>query len=635
MTIFKPRGLSRIAMTSVFAFLATHAWAEVPMLQSAVDAGELPPMEERLPSDPPVVPVVEKIGEYGGTWRTLISGAGEESWLVTNIGYDYIVRWDPGLNEVVPNLAESWTVNDDATEFTFKLVEGVKWSDGTPYTTADVDFWWNHVAKNPELPRSFRTRSLRNRLNSTTLTIIDDYTFTFTFEEPHGLLLLEMASPDNGRQLSRFPAHYMKQFHAEFTDADALQKMVEDANLPSWADLFEDRANQWINKDLPTLNAWTVTSPLTDTQNVRFERNPYYWKVDAEGNQLPYLDAVNFEVVGDKEVMLLKVLNGEVDMIHRYINTFPNKAVLADNRDRGNYDFFEYGTSDFNTMVIFPNLTTDDERLHPIFNDRRFREALSVSFDRQELIDLVFVGQGEPYQAAPRPESKYYNETLAKQHTEYDPDRALELLAEMGYSETDSSGMLVNENGERLTFVITVREDRQPMVDMMEIIADRWRDIGIDAINRVVEKSFQREMRNSGTHEMLVDDGEGGLVDGLIAPEAWIPIDNNSAYGIGWFAAITGDEDALPVDPPAEVMESYALFQQLKRTGDPDEQTQLYGEILTRAQEQFYTIGVSLPVAGYGIVKNNFHNVPDTIVRGWQFADPGPVNPQQFFKTAN
>ena len=179
--------------------------------------------------------------------------------------------------------------------------------------------------------------------------------------------------------------------------------------------------------------------------------------------------------------------------------------------------------------------------------------------------------------------------------------------------------------------MVTIRADRAPMIDVMELVAQDWREVGIDVQNRVVEKSLQRELRDTNTHEVLVDEGEGGLIDGLINPNPWIPVDDNSAYGMGWYFTYYDIEADLQVEYTPSIEAGLELYDQLRTTADQEEQAELFRQILQIAADEFYTIGISSWPADYGIVKNNFRNVPEEIISSFDFSDPGLVNPPQFF----
>ncbi|RIK55535.1 MAG: hypothetical protein DCC57_05245 [Chloroflexi bacterium] len=615
---------------------------EAPMLAEMVAAGSLPPVEERLPANPMVVEVVESLGQYGGTWHSGLRGGQDNAWLTRILGYDYLVRWNVDWTDVIPNLAESFEVNDDATEYTFRLREGTKWSDGEPFTADDILFWYEDVFVNDEYEALHPIGNMW-MANDEPVRVekVDDTTVKFVFAAPNGLFLQRLATPD-GAGPTRHPKHYCSQFHPKYNQ-DNLDQLIKDNNATDWVNLYDLKCGGvpgtpydalWYNADLPTLYAWDITTPYggTSTQVVA-DRNPYYWKVDPEGRQLPYIDQLVAEIGEDVEVLVLRALNGEIDMQDRHIATLANKAVFADNMEAGGYHFFETIPSSMNSVIIALNLTHKDPVKREIFQNKDFRIALSHAINRQEIIDVVYVGQGEPWQLAPRPTSPFYNETLAKQYTEYDPDLANEILDGI-FPEKNAQGIRLGPDGNPITFDVELDATQAERIDTLELIKGYWEAVGIQINVKAEDRSLMYTRKDGNEHDAAVWGGDGGL-DVILEPRWYFPFSGESLYAEAWqswFNNPTG-EGALtaPEEPPAPVKEQMDLYNQIKATGDAAQQAELMTRILEIAQEQFYAIGISLPVPGYGIVKNNFHNVPSPHPGSWLYPNPGPANPQQFW----
>ena len=340
-TLPRWRASLALAIGAALACLAGSAIAaeavptgEAPILAEMVKGGKLPPLAERLPKNPLVVTPAETVGVYGGTLRSLISGPGDFSWFRTMLGYENLLIWDLKAENAVPNLAASIEASPDATSYTFKLREGMKWSDGEPFTAQDIMFWWNDLYTNDKVPPAatslavtFKPRFMREGSNPR-VEALDDTTVKFSFDKPYAMFPLQLATPD-GDVPALYPAHYLKQFHINYNpEADNQAKA---AGYADWIDQFVRKADPWNNPDRPTIYAWKIERPISDTQRVTLTRNPYYWKIDTAGNQLPYIDGISHEVIADKEVMLLKALAGEIDFVGRYINTLANKPVLVEN----------------------------------------------------------------------------------------------------------------------------------------------------------------------------------------------------------------------------------------------------------------------------------------------------------------
>ncbi|NLE85387.1 MAG: ABC transporter substrate-binding protein, partial [Myxococcales bacterium] len=271
--------------------------------------GEIPPVDERLPENPVVVTPVESIGKYGGEWTSgTVETNGND--IRRNIGYYQLVQFAWDWNGVVPGVCESWTASEDAREYTFILKKGLKWSDGQPFTADDLVFYYEDVVMNAEItpiPPKFPY----------VVEKVDDYTAKWVLEDPNGLFIKEEAQVD--RAPTRYPKHYLQQFHIKYNpDVAAL---VQKEGFESWFALFTAKASVHENAELPKLWPWIPTVGMgAGATRIICERNPYFYQVDTEGNQLPYIDRYAQEWVTDNEVLVLKSLNGEIDFQEQWIN---------------------------------------------------------------------------------------------------------------------------------------------------------------------------------------------------------------------------------------------------------------------------------------------------------------------------
>jgi peptide/nickel transport system substrate-binding protein len=601
--------------------LAQTATSESPMLDKLVADGQLPAVGDRVGPEPLVVKPFDGVENYGGTLRVPFSGASDFSHLRKFLGYDNLVTWDPLAQNVLPNLAKSWDVSADSTTYTFHLRKGIKWSDGQPYTSADIMFWYNDIMPNAQIDPDLRQPDI---MKGGHVEAPDPETVKFVFDKPNGLFLYTLATvgPD---MISYFPEHYLKQFLPKYNPKADDQAKAE--GLSGWSAKFENMAYFYLNPARPTMFAWKVVRPLSDPQEVTFTRNPYYWKIDPDGHQLPYIDTIDNEVVSDYQVMLLKALNGEYDWIGRYINTLANKPVIVENLKRAKLQLFDIVEAAPTYATIHLNLTSQNPVLRKFFDDKNVRIAMSHAIDRQNIIDLVFAGQGEPYQVAPRPESDFYDKDMAKQYTEYDPDLANKMLDEAGYSKKDGDGYRLGPDGKPISFILTVRNDRQPFMDLAPLLIDDWRAVGIKADFRPMEKSAYLNQRDNNQHDALLEDGDGGMIDSMIFPRAYVPIQSDFASTTAWvmYYTKTGpDQEA----PPPNVQKGVDLWQQMRTTGDIAKQKAIYKQILELAKENFLDMGIGLPIPAYGAHSLRLHNVPaKTTWNSSSFGFPGPSDP--------
>ncbi|MEZ4664631.1 MAG: ABC transporter substrate-binding protein [Caldilineaceae bacterium] len=510
---------------------------EAPALAAMVADGSLPELSERIPVNPKVVAEVDGPGQYGGIWRMGLNGGQDNALLVRTMAYEHLVRWTPDWTGIEPNIAESYEASDDATEYTFHLREGMRWSDGEPFTADDMVFWAESIIGNAEFEATHNVPSwLTANGAAVTVEKIDDYTVKFVFAGPNGLFIQRLATP-SGAELTRWPAHYCSQFHPDF-NTDNLDALIAEADATDWVNLMELKCAgvpgtpydaRWQNSDLPTLNPWILTTAYGAGTQVVAERNPYYWKVDTAGRQLPYIDKIVYDIGEDVDVLVLKALNGEIDMQDRHIASLSNKAVFADNMEAGGYHFFESIPSGMNNIAIALNLTHKDPVRREMFQNKDFRIALSHAINRQEIIDVVYVGQGEPYQLAPRPTSPFYNERLAKQYTEYDPDLANEILDGI-YHDKNADGIRIGPDGEPLTLVVDVTSNQQDRIDALGLIQGYWKAVGVDMqLSNSMDRSLLYTQRFHNEHDVSVWGGDGGL-DVILESVLVLPYSGESLY---------------------------------------------------------------------------------------------------------
>ncbi|HEY8456817.1 MAG TPA: ABC transporter substrate-binding protein [Actinopolymorphaceae bacterium] len=598
------------------------------MLARQVKAGKLPPLAERLPENPLVVEPVEELGVYGGTWTTALLGPSDTPWLDKTVHYECLMRWKPDFSEPIPNIAESVDIEADGRQYTFHLRRGMRWSDGEPFTSADIAFAVSDVLLNKELSPVPPTWLL-TRNEAPTIQAPDDETIVFRFAEPNGLFLHNLASLV-GAPLTAHPRHYLEKFHASYSDGVDAQAKQE--GFSSWAELYFARASATSNPELPGLFAWIYTTPLGEGSRMVAERNPYYWKTDPEGRQLPYIDRVVFRIIQDQQVILLSASNGEFGLHARHINTLRNKPVLARSRKKGRYDFFDLEPSIANDMLVQLNLAHKDPVMRRMFGNKDFRIGLSYAINRPELIDAVVQGQGEPWQAAPRRESEFFDEEFAKQYTKFDVDKANEHLDRAGYARRDGEGFRLRPDGERIHFTVEVPTPtiKDFWVDAMQLIKGYWAKVGIDIDVKSEDRSLFYERKDANAHDAIVWQAPGGLQDAILDPRIYFPFSSESGYATPW-AAWFRSRGAAGEEPPEPAKRQMQLYRQLEATVDEEERANLFRAILEIAKEQFWVIGTVAPSKGYGIVADNFHNVPESMPDANIYATPGPTNPEQYF----
>jgi peptide/nickel transport system substrate-binding protein len=374
-------------------------------------------------------------------------------------------------------------------------------------------------------------------------------------------------------------------------------------------------------------------APGESTERAVAVRNPYYWKVDTQGNQLPYLDRIVYQLVADPQVLLLKTMQGEIDMMDQYIATPNNKSVLFDAKDKGKYDFYTLTSTEANVMCFVLNLNHNDAVKRALFQNRDFRAALSLAVDRQSLIDAVLVGQGAPAQPSIKREDPLYNEQLATQFTAFDAAKANSMLDSL-VPRRDSNNFRLDEKGRRLSIIFELDQSRTVFLDMFQLIIPMFQAVGIDAQMRPMDRSlWETRVRQGRDFDATAHQfGANGGLAAMLDPRYYVPTDANAMYAPGWQLWYRDRKNPNAIEPPAATRAQLELYDKLTATSDAAGQAAVMKQILQAAADAFYVFGVSLPPDGYGVVRNNMRNITRTMPNSFGWPTPAPTMPEQFFK---
>ncbi|MEJ1971777.1 MAG: ABC transporter substrate-binding protein [Lacunisphaera sp.] len=420
----------RIAQDVDYAAGAAAAWwpkGESPVLNELVRAGRLPPVAARTGSEPIVLGGVDGLGRYGGTWERVAASDFDVATIGSLLSYANLVRWSPEGYPVVPHIAKSWEISPDYRAFTFHLRQGMRWSDGVPVTADDFVYWYEMEVKELGVPPP---DVLRYQGEVARLEKIDDFTIRFTFQRPYALFIERLASVRTtpGSSIADYctPAHYLRPFHPKVGDQELIARTMRQLNVPTPRALYM-RLKEWKNPEHPRLWPWILRS-ATESAPYVFVRNPYFPAVDPAGNQLPYLDRLVMEV-RPQELFGLTAASGQVSMQDRYIR-YDDHVLLTSEARRNGYEVYHWYSGLRSPFTIFPvlNRVADPARpdtvwKHQLLNERRFRQALSLALNRQDIIDALFNGQSTPAQLDPGPESEFHSPKLFRSFTQHDPAR--------------------------------------------------------------------------------------------------------------------------------------------------------------------------------------------------------------------
>ena len=604
----------------------TLKFNEAPELKVKVAAGEIPPVEERLPEEPLVVKPVEEIGRYGGVWRTSHLGSADLS------GPHYfldepLMCWNREYNKIQPNIVKDWEVSEDAKTFTFYLRKGMKWSDGAPFTVNDFLFYWNDIALNKEISPVVSSK-LAIAGEPGKIEKINDYAFKISFTKPYGIFMEFLA--DRGAPIIYAPKHYLKQFHPKYTSEDELKQTMENEGFTYWTDLFSGKNTPYDNPELPGIWAWYPLQSC-DKPIQMFMRNPYYWKVDIEGNQLPYIDKKERTLVSDVETIVLKNIAGDVDYYNRRIEGIPNYPICMQNQEKGGYRVqLSVGPQEVR-CTIFLNFFHKDPVTRKLFRDKRFRIALSEAINREEISQLVLKGVAKPAQPSPGPGTVWYEEKFEKHHM-YNLEHSNQLLDEIGLKWDKNHEFRLRPDGKRLRFVIEVAPDVvAAAIDQIGLVKEHWKKIGIQTVVKPVARELCFTRVPACEHEIVAyRTGWGYPGDPpVMRPNLFFNTQTSWAapkWGL-WYA--TGGKSGE--EPPEDVKRIMQIHDEVLREPSTEKRVKLIKEALAIHAKNLWVIGIvrEAPQSRFYIINKDLGNVPKMIISS---GPKGTVVEQLFFK---
>jgi len=617
----------RFPIDQVFVYKALDTYSQPDWMDALVANGTLPPVEERLPDEPQVMlasGMSAGVGQYGGVWRDFSAcptegwnlGAGQtQGWFGINIIYEEALLLTGPLFradkvEPWPNLAKSFEWSDDGTELTMHLIEGAKWSDGAPFSSDDVMFTWEHLILDPNVRASSSRTAWQIGGEDINLEALDEYTIKFTFPVPFPVQFLFVMDEYD---FAIWPQHVWEPLHPEFSDND-----------------YEAFEKVWPADRLPpvTMGPWVAVEYKTDELMV-LRRNPYYWKVDEEGNQLPYLDEVIFEKGSQGIGRTLSTMAGTGDH-----SNLENPDVFIETLKRAQepdaHFYVEWGPELLSFSLHMnqsASLGVEDERdveLRKLFRNVTFRRAVSQAIDRDGVSQAIVRGpflRGWPGGLYPgatefdRGSVVYYP---------YSPDTARKLLAELGFEDSDGNGVLNWTEGplagEDLVIALTANEDQQASVVTAEALVPLMADVGIQVNFRPVKPTVADDNEVAGTWEWNVNRGGQAFAVPFSYANSLAPITKESP---SWHRE---GEEPRELQPFEE--ELVRIVEEFRLEPDSDKRAEMMSEYNRIFTENVYDVGIV--VGSYGLaLAERFNNIPagsPTFLYQWTWAN---VNPEQ------
>jgi peptide/nickel transport system substrate-binding protein len=583
--------------------LARREFNEAPMLSDLVAAGELPPVSERLPENPRVIVPVDQIGRYGGTiQRVLTADIIEEDGVYKTMTDSLMMFERPLPDSIELNLAESYEYQDEGRVAVFKLRRGLKWSDGEPLTAADFLFWYEDMTFD-ENARSLALFPSEWLIDGQPIRMeaVDPHTLKLSAPKPMGRLLHALC-----KDPVAYPKHYFSPYHPRYNP----EATYEDFRVRT------SEANLIMQPGVPVLTAWQAKEWIHG-QRIVYERNPFYWKVDTAGNQLPYADRLVFDVVPNGEIFFLKFLNGQIDLVGRrglmdIIETVrleePKGLIKArvTGPDRG--------------TAFYLNWDAPDPRVREAIRNKKVRMALSHAINREELNQVRFKGMLVPGGYSFSQLSPYFSEEAYQRYARYDPDRARRLLDQAGYADRDGDGVREYRDGTAFRMVIDHIIGSGGKDDLAELVRDYWQAIGIkiDLNYGLGEMIYPRRL--NGEFEIL-GWGLEAPDDPLGRPQVWASMTSNTPF---WHRNATRDG-------PDWLREATEAMKKAMSSIDPDEVRGYMVKVRDLHTENIPAIGIGSIYYIWGF-NTRLGNVPreNTIAhvyRGWS----GPLMSEQIY----
>jgi peptide/nickel transport system substrate-binding protein len=607
----KPAAPAQVAPASAAkpATVPTPAsFQESPVLAELVKQGKLPPLKERLPEEPLVI---DRKGKYGGTLRTVNGGTSIFPPPVRYAGgiQGTPLRISPDLQGYVPNLAKKVEYSSDFKTLTLTMRKGVRWSDGQPHTADDWVFWYEDVLKNRELtPVPNPWFMVGGKLMN--LVKVDDYTVRFEFAASNpAFALVNLAHIIAFPQDNALPAHYLRQFHVAHNP-----KAGEDAKaatLENWFQLFASKRDPEQNPEVPRLGGYVVDA--VSPSGVTFKRNPYFWMVDAEGKQLPYIDQITLDRVESLDIIEPRAVSGTYDFVDRGLQIKSFKTY-KDGEQKGGYRALAMKTGLGAAFLYDWNLNFPDEVWRTVFRDVRFRRAMSVAINRDEINEVLYFGLGRPAQMTAHSTSRAYKEQYAKAWAQYDPELANKLLDEMGLKLDPSTKLRQLPDGRPMQLSFEVWQPNA----IHEMTAEYWRKIGVQIDFKLVLRSALAPKVQANQVMMSSWTGDEVIDTLLLRRAKWFPpyasptTDEQTIAPLWaqWYA--TGGKQGE--EPPPDFKQLYEWLDKYTQTND----VQYADKILAYQAENLLVVGtVADPPTPILLNKDLKNTPPETTVWGW------------------
>lgn len=589
---------------------------ESELLQQRVAAGQLPELSQRLPLNPRVIDLGamgREPGQHGGTLRMLIGGQRDIRYVPIN-SYSRLVGYNLQL-ELVPDILESFTV-DEGRIFTFHLRQGHKWSDGSEFTAEDFHYYWHDVILNSDILRGGPPVSLKVNGNVARFEVLDPLTIRYSWDLPMPQLLPKLAAPIP--LTLALPSSYMRQFHARYQTPEKLAALVKEYRVDDWVGLHRkmSRQNRPENPNLPTLEPWRPTTQPPAEQFV-FERNPYFHRVDEHGRQLPYIDRMVLNV-STTDIIAAKAATGESDLQATGVD-LPDYTLIKEAESRFPLKVSLWKRTRGSSVVLFPNLNCKDPVWRRLFQDVRMRRALSLAVNRHEINQVIYYGLAHESANTVLPESPLYKPEYAKAWSSYEPDHANRLLDTLGLDKRHENGIRLLPDGRLANITVESSGESTLETDVLELIRDHFRDIGIALFVRTSQRDIFRSRIMGGDVMMSVFQGlDNGLPSADMSPSELAPSSDDQLQWPSWgLYYLSGHAQGEP-SPLFHVQLLSNLLDEWMLSTSTADRVRIWSRMLAIQADQVFTIGTINGTLQPVVRSSRLHNLPEEGLFGFQ-----------------
>ena len=571
----------------------TAAYTQAPYW----DGMDLPPVAERISAEPMVEDAdYLTIGTYGGELRR---SSGSGNWGAGKPIEEGLFRFTTE-GVVEPNVAKGFSVNEEATVYTIYLREGMKWSDGEPFTAEDCVWFYNAVCLNKADGKGVRNCHKDANGNPAVVEKVDDTTFTVTFGTPK-YDFIEALTVDLKWHFA--PKHIFEKMVQAVIDGNTELALAEAKAICGTEFSDAGKAGKellyyfWNYPGVPTLNPYVLsTEPGKNSikgDYYEYVRNPYYWKVDKANQQLPYIDKIIYTTVSNVDQDLMLLLDGTVDF-----QTVGMEAIPTILESQTKINIYEWSGSDWGATQLHFNLNVEDEHLKALFNNADFRQAMSICVDREELAGLLTDGWLGGGQAAPQPGQLGYSEEWAKKWTEYDVAKAKTLFEGCGlvkgtdgfYDFADGTDLVIN--------IVSVADSGA--ADVYKVLEPYFRAAGIKCTFKDSDRSnIDNDLMANAVQVMLLPVTNIGDISIILKPNSMVP---GYATNVAWYG--TMDETTATGD----LLKLIELKKQLDVTSSTEERTEIALQMLKLHEENQWTLAFVEAAPAYHAVNARIQN---------------------------